>query len=176
MLHSHLKIHRLKICIFVNVDWFILSHFTDYLAKIIAQNYDITVLTLSTGRCDELRSMGLRVIEVDIDRGYSSIFFEIKAFIRIFSAIREVSPDILELITIKPVIYGGLVAKLLKIHKTVFYMSGLGTLFTFNTVFGSIKSKVVTLLYKFIMRRPLVRVIVENDDEKGCKQIIIIYH
>ena len=109
MLRQDSKSNRLKVCVFVNVDWFILSHFTDYLAKIVAQNFDLTVLTLNTGRCDEIRSMGVRVIEIDLHRGYSNIFFECMTLMRVFSTIRKISPDVLELVTVKPVIYLSLI-------------------------------------------------------------------
>lgn len=173
MPQEELLFNRPKICIFVNVDWFILSHFTDYLIKIIAQNYDVTVLTLNTGKCGELELMGVRVINIDLHRGYSNILFELKTLVRIFISLRKISPDVLELITIKPVIYGGLVAKLLKIDQTVFYMSGLGTLFTFDTIFGFFKSKVVVLLYKFIMSSNSVKIIVENDDDRSIFETVV---
>lgn len=157
---------RLKICVFVNVDWFILSHFTDYLKKIVAQNFDITVLTLNTGRCEEIRALGVTVIELDLHRGYSNLYSEFKSLVKIYLTLRALSPDILELITIKAVLYGGLVSKILKIKKTVFYMSGLGALFTYHTIFGRAKANIVTYLYKFIMRSTSTEVIVENDDDK----------
>jgi len=157
---------RLKICVFVNVDWFILSHFTHYLKKIVDQNFDVTVLTLNTGRCEEIRTLGVTVIELDLHRGYSSLYSEFKSWVKIYLTLRALSPDILELITIKPVLYGGLVAKILKINKTVFYMSGLGAVFTYQTNFGRAKAAVVTYLYKFIMSGTSTAVIVENEDDR----------
>jgi glycosyltransferase involved in cell wall biosynthesis len=157
---------RLKICVFVNVDWFILSHFTDYLKKIVAQNFDVTVLTLNTGRCEEIRALGVTVIELDLHRGYSNLYSEFKSWVEIYRILRSVSPDVLELITIKAVVYGGLVSKLLKINKTVFYMSGLGAVFTNHTTLGRLKAAIITNLYKFIMRSTSTEVIVENDDDK----------
>jgi len=163
---KELRQERLKICVFVNVDWFILSHFTDYLKKIVAQNFDVTVLTLNTGRCEEIRALGITVIEIDLRRGYSSLYSEFKSWVEIYRTLQNLSPDILELITIKPVLYGGLVAKMLKIDKTVYYMSGLGAIFTSQTSLGRLRAAIVTFLYKFIMRSSLTQVIVENEDDK----------
>lgn len=157
---------RLKICVFVNVDWFILSHFTDYLKKIVALNFDVTVLTLNTGRCEEIRALGVTVIELDLHRGYSNLYSEFKSLVKIYLTLRALSPDILELITIKPVLYGGLVAKILKINKVIFYMSGLGAVFTYQTSFGRAKAAIVTYLYEFIMRATSTAVIVENEDDR----------
>jgi glycosyltransferase involved in cell wall biosynthesis len=163
---KELRQERLKICVFVNVDWFILSHFTDYLKKIVAQNFDVTVLTLNTGRCEEIRALGVTVIELDLHRGYSNLYSELKSWVEIYRTLRTLSPDVLELITIKPVLYGGLVAKILKINKTVFYMSGLGAVFTNQTNFGRAKATIVTYVYKFIMSSTSTAVIVENEDDR----------
>tara|TARA_B110000003_G_C16613992_1_gene520608 strand:+ start:200 stop:1333 length:1134 start_codon:yes stop_codon:yes gene_type:complete len=159
-------LNRKKFCLFVNVDWFVLSHFSDYLKKIVTQNIDVTVITLNTGRCNEIRSLGVNVIEIDLHRGYSNPVHEFNSLIKIYRILRSVSPDVLELITIKAVIYGGLVSKILKINKTVYYMSGLGTIFTYHTILGRLKAAIVTNLYKFIMRSTSTEVIVENDDDK----------
>jgi glycosyltransferase involved in cell wall biosynthesis len=157
---------RKKFCLFVNVDWFVLSHFTDYLTQIAAKNIDVTVITLNTGQCDEIRALGVNVIEIDLHRGYSNLYSEFKSLFNIYRALRTLSPDILELITIKAVLYGGLMAKILNINKRVFYMSGLGVIFTNQRKFGRVKAYVITCLYKFIMRSISTEVIVENDDDK----------
>lgn len=162
-----------NICIFVNVDWFVLSHFTDYLIKCRALNHSVTVVTLSTGRCDEIRDLGIKVLEVDLHRGYSSLFGELKSFLSIYSTIKKCSPDVLEVITIKPIVFGGLIAKILGIKKVVFYMSGLGTMFTHNDRLGGLKAKVMSMLYKFIMSSQAVEVIVENEDDKNLFMSIV---
>ena len=150
----------------MNVDWFVLSHFTDYLKNILTKNIDVTVITLNTGRCDEIRALGVNVIEIELHRGYSNLLYEFNTLIKIYRILRSLSPDVLELVTIKAVLYGGLVSKLLKINKTVFYISGLGAIFTNDTRLGRLKAAVVTTLYKFIMRSTSTEVIVENDDDK----------
>ena len=165
MLDNTDRSQPIRICIFVNVDWFVLSHFTDYIIEIVNKNYDLTILTLNTGRCSELTELGVKVKEVNIQRGYSSIFSELKAIISVFKAIREVSPDVLELITIKPVLYGGLISYFLRIRTVIFYMSGLGSMFTSKTFFGKIKSVIILSFYKLIMQSSNSKIIVENDDD-----------
>lgn len=164
---------KLKICIFANVDWFVLSHFTHYLEKIVSKNFDVTVITTNTGRCNEIRSIGINVIEIKLNRGYSSLFSDLMSLKEAFFIIKRLSPDVLELITIKPVIFGGLVARILKIKKIVFYMSGLGAIFTNKSMIGRVQSFIVTLLYKFIMKSDSVEVIVENEDDKNIFTSII---
>lgn len=155
-----------KICIFVNVDWFLLSHFTNYVKKCVSLKHSVTIITTNTGRFDELRALGAEVLEVDLHRGYRNIFSELKSLFGIYTAIRKCSPDVLEMITIKPVVYGGLIAKLLNLEKIVFYMSGLGAVFTDNKSLGGFGVKITSIVYKYIMRSEGAQIIVENDDDK----------
>ncbi len=162
-----------KICIFVNVDWFVLSHFAKYLIECASLNHSVTVITTSTGRIGELRALGVEVVEVELHRGYTSLMSELKSFFGIYSAIKKCSPDILELVTIKPVVFGGLIGKFLGVNKVIFYMSGLGAVFTDNDRFGGFRAKMTSMLYKFIMRSKAAEVIVENEDDKKLFMSIV---
>lgn len=163
----------IKYCLFVNVDWFVLSHFSHYLSGLKKKNIDVTVITLSTGRCNEIRSLGVKVIELELHRGYSNIHTELKSLFKIFGIIRHESPDVLELITIKAVVYGGLISKLLGIKKTIFYMSGLGAIFTDQSFLGRCKAAIVTNLYRLLMRSKSTAVIVENHDDKDTFRSVV---
>jgi len=165
--------HNKRFCIFINVDWFLLSHFKNYLEKIISHGYQVTVITSNTGKCDQIKELGIDVIEIDLNRGYKNIISEIKSFIKTYSVIKKLSPDIIELITIKPVIYGGIISRLLGINKTIYYMSGLGALFTNTSRLGRIKTKIISFLYSLIMRQHSASIIVENNDDKEIFSSIV---
>ena len=95
---QELEQEKKRVCLFINVDWFALSHFSDYLKKLVSKGFAVTVLTTNTGKCDELRSLGLTVIELDLDRNYTNIFRELAAFIKIFLIFRKITPDNLDII------------------------------------------------------------------------------
>jgi len=156
---------QLKICIVVNVDWFVLSHFKHYLSTIVAAGHNVTLLTAGTGKALELSNLGVTVLEVKLHRGSSDILNELRQIKLLYSTLKDVMPDVLELITIKPVLYGGLCAKLLGLQHVVFYMSGLGSQFTSRSIFGRFKRSIIVNCYRFLMSSGLKRVIVENSDD-----------
>jgi glycosyltransferase involved in cell wall biosynthesis len=156
---------RKKICIIINVDWFALSHFKHYLSTLVLSGSDVTLLTTDTGKFSELSDLGLTLVELDLHRGYSGLISELKQFKSILTVLRDIKPDALELITIKPVIYGGLCARLLKLKATVFYMSGLGSQFTSSNVTGRAKRLIFLKLYRFLMADATKKIIVENNDD-----------
>ena len=57
--------------------------FTDYLKNILTKNIDVTVITLNTGRCDEIRALGVNVIEIELHCGYSNLLYEFNTLIKI---------------------------------------------------------------------------------------------
>lgn len=166
MVHLSNNLRTKKVCIFINVDWFALSHFEIYLKELVKHDVNVTLLTTNTGRCEDLRVLGIEVIEIKMGRGYSSFFVELQSIRKIFISLRDIKPDVFEMITIKPVIYGGLVSKLLKLEKSIFYMSGLGSLFNDKTFMGRCKTWLLKKFYKILMAQNNVEIIVENKDDK----------
>ena len=106
-----------KICILINVDWFAISHFLHYFKKIISEGHELSVITSNTGQIDKLKLSGIEVHEVKLDRGFKSIFSEINSIIEIYKTIKKINPEYFEMITIKSIIYGGFISKLLNIKK-----------------------------------------------------------
>ena len=164
MNHKYTEI-RQHICVFVNVDWFVLSHFTHYLVALLKADYKVSLITSDTGRVKDLENLGINVVCLNNHRGFSNIFNEVKTFFSLLLILKKLNIDILELITIKPVVYGGLCSKILRINKVVYYMSGLGSEFLNTSFFGNIKRFSIFLIYKYLMKSLSSRIIVENKDD-----------
>lgn len=157
-----------KILIFINVDWFLISHFSKYLEHLVSEGYDVTVISSSTGLDKKIVDIGAKFIDLNIARGYGNLLKEITALLKIAQIIREANADYVELITIKMIIYGGLACLLTRFkNKSVFYVSGLGTMFTGTRLKGRLKQAIILLIYKFIFSTKNSGVIVENDDDKS---------
>ena len=62
-----------------------------------------------------------------------------------------IKPDILHLVTMQPIIFGGIAAKLFKIKRVVYSISGLGHVFLFKTFFASIRRFFVINFYKLAL-------------------------
>lgn len=84
----------------------------------------------------------------------------------LYHLIKSINPEILEFFTIKPVLYGGLVSKLLKIPKKVFYITGLGYVFMASGFKGFIVRNFVKSLYKLSISGKTNTIITENIYDK----------
>lgn len=121
-----------KLLFIVNVDWFFTSHRLPIARAALAAGYEVHLATRVTTMRSELEGFGIRVHDVPIKRSGMGVglVYEIFALNKI---IKQVSPTLVHLVTIKPVLLGGLVCRLRKVRGVVFSISGLGTTFSENS-------------------------------------------
>lgn len=74
------------------------------------------------------------------------------SLLAIWKLLTQVKPDVLHLVTIKPVLYGGIAARFVSVKKVVAAVSGLGTLFLAEGVKAQLKRKLGTWLYRLALR------------------------
>ena len=79
-----------------------------------------------------LSEKGIESFHVPIQRGGINPFSEARSLLSLWSLFRKLKPDIVHLVTIKPYLYGGIIARLTKVPCLVSAISGLGTLFIQN--------------------------------------------
>ncbi|MBV2127800.1 glycosyltransferase family 4 protein [Arsukibacterium indicum] len=150
----------------VNVDWFFISHRLPIALAAQQEGYDVHLACNFTDKAEYLQSLGFTLHQLDLSRSGTGIFSEIFAFQGIFSMLRKVRPDIVHLVTIKPVIYGGIASRLLRIKQRVASISGLGYIFIARGLRASLLRSAVSLLYRFALHTPNTKVIFQNPDDK----------
>ena len=120
---------------------------------------------LGGANIDIFKRNGLRTILVPIKRGSLNIFSDIISCYHIWNLFRKEKPDIVHLVTIKPYLYGGVIARFTRIPNIVSAVSGLGSLFIHN----DIKSKILRLLlhpiYLLAFNHSNQIIIVQNQDD-----------
>ena len=90
----------------------------------------------------ELEKKGFKVCFVPIKRGSINLFKDLQSMFYIWRFLKKEKPDIVHLVTIKPYLYGGVIARLTGVPSLVSAVSGLGTLF----VHKNLKSKFLKFL------------------------------
>ena len=92
----------------------------------VKEGWDVYVACEDTGRSQEIESKGIIFINLPFSRSGTNPINEIKTLFNFYKIYNKIRPDIVHHITLKPVIYGSVVSKLLGIHGTVNAISGLG--------------------------------------------------
>ncbi len=165
----------MKIIYIVNVDWFFISHRLPIALEALKQGHDVHVFTKDTGKMEYLKSLGIRVCPINLERGSVNPFKSLKLLLDLKEKITSIQPDVVHLVTIKPVLIGGLASILAKVPSIVYAISGLGFIFT-NTM---LKAKILRLgiipLYRLALSAKNKTVIVQNlDDLRILRQYVAI--
>ncbi|WP_428737637.1 glycosyltransferase family 4 protein [Sulfurimonas sp.] len=172
-----------KILYIINVDWFFISHFLPIGLEGLQRGYEVHIACGITDKKEYLESLGFIVHPLQLSRSGTSIKTELKTMIEVYKIIKDTQAHILELLTIKPILYGGIASRFLKIPKKVFYITGLGYVFIAKGFKGFIIRNIVKTMYKLAISGENNSIITENIFDKGLieslntvqeKQITII--
>lgn len=155
------------LCLIINVDWFLVSHFYHYIKCLVDSGIDLKVITAATDKVDVIRDLGVKVYIVQFERGYSHPWREVKCFLKLFWTLIKISPDSIEAISVKAIVYGGLASIIFPRKRKTFYVSGLGYSFTSTSFISKLRSKIFEGLYRIIFNQKNSRIIVENKDDKN---------
>ena len=165
---------KTKILFVANVDWFFISHRLVIAVEAQKNGFDVIVAAKDTGRSQEIIDKGIQFINLSFSRSGTNLIREFITLIKVFKIYYILRPDIVHHITLKPVIYGSLIAKVLKIKGVVNAISGLGYNFTEGR--KSLVQKVMLLIMKFGFNRKNVVIIFQNEnDQKELTELGVIH-
>lgn len=119
-------IGRIMLC--VTEDWFALSHFQPLIALLVRLADKVLVVTRSSGRLAEIEALGARTLDFDYHRASVAPAQELRSAHRLAAVVREFKPDVLHLVAMKPIMLGGLAARLATVPHVVMHLTGLGFL------------------------------------------------
>lgn len=149
----------------VNVDWFFVSHRLPIALEALRQGYQVHIATGLTDKLDELQRHGLVVHPLALDRSSADVGNAWRTMVELRRVFRTVRPDVVHLVTIKPVLLGGLVARLAGVPAVVVAVSGLGFVFMARGAKAAVRRWLVGGLYRLALGHRNLKVIFQNADD-----------
>ena len=149
----------------VNEDRFFLSHRKDIALRAMREGYDVTIVCKDTGQRAEVESLGLRMIDLPINPTGENIFQELKTWRFLYKLYRKNRNAIVHHVGLKIILWGGLAAKLSRVHGVVNAVSGLGTLF--NGDKPSVTARGIMMVMRFSNHRKNAITIFQNHEDEG---------
>ncbi|MGB6328233.1 MAG: glycosyltransferase family 4 protein [Halarcobacter sp.] len=156
-----------KILFVVNVDWFFISHRLPLALEALKKGYEVHITCGITDKKEYLESLGVKIHPLNISRSGTGIKSEIQSLSEIYKILKQINPDIAHFITIKPVLYGGMVLRFLHINKKVFSISGLGFIFIKQGLKAFLVRNIIKTMYRFALGGGNSHVIVQNPDDQA---------
>lgn len=164
---------RRKLLFVVNVDWFFVSHRLPIAIEARQQGYEVHIATALTDRLTILQSYGLIVHPISLDRSGAGLWENGKTFFQILQVFRLVKPDVVHFVTIKPVLLGGLAARIAGVPAVVSAISGLGIVFVAEGVLAVVRRWLVKNLYRVSLGHGNLKVIFQNSDDLSCLASVV---
>lgn len=149
----------MKIVIIANSSKGLFNFRQELIQKLLEKN-EVVAVTPNNGSVDELESLGCKVIEISIDRRGLNPVKDYSLFGNYIKILKTEKPELVITYTIKPNIYGGIAARILKIQYTG-NITGLGTAFQRK---GLLKFLVIQL-YKIAFKKAKV-IFFENSENR----------
>lgn len=167
---------RLLIVYVVNAGWYLRLHWLDRILAIqqtgmrvaVVTNWDDDELVMS------LEQRGIRCIHVPFSRRGISLFREVGAYRKLYHVLKELRPDLIHNVTVKPNLYGAMAACRLGIPAAS-SVTGLGVIFSSKSWQFRIMRSIVLMAYRWTNQSPANRVLFENRDDRALfvvKQVL----
>lgn len=157
-----------RILYVVNDVGFFLSHRLPLAISAKDSGFEIHVASNDSQLETVLDGYGFSFYGFPIQRSGKNPFREFLTFISLLSVFRTVKPDLVHLITIKPVLYGGIAARLTRVPSMVAAISGLGTVFVARGGRQRLLKRMVSVLYRLSLGHRNLAVIFQNPDDRAA--------
>lgn len=118
-----------KLLFLVTEDWYFVSHRLALACAARDAGFDVVVATRCAGHARLIEREGIRVIPFELSRRSAHPFTFAREVLRVCRLYRQERPDILHHVALKPVMVGGLAARILGIRRVVSAIAGMGFLF-----------------------------------------------
>ena len=160
--------NKKKILFVVNELNFFLSHRLS-IAKEASRKGYLVHLAIENKKLTKVENEHLKDFQIHnyhVSRSNLNVIFEIYTFISLFLLIKRINPQLVHLITMKPIIYGGIINRILNIKSQVISVTGMGYIFI-NKKKLRIKllNFVVKNLLKFAINHKNQKIIVQNNSD-----------
>lgn len=156
---------RPRLLFLITVDWFFTSHFLDRAIAAQRAGYEVLVVTHLHYEADRLRSAGLVPIPWQVHRRGLNPLTEFLAFRQLLRIYRQVRPDLVHQVALKPIVYGSLAARLSGLRRVLNAPVGMGFVFSSGSLLARALRPLLSFALRLLLNPPGSRVVFENSDD-----------
>lgn len=129
--------------------------------------FEVVVASNKSDLHADILGYGFKYVDTGNKREDKNIFSQISSIYRLYKIFSNEKPDIVHNISIKPVIYGSIAARLSGVPKIVNLVNGLGYVFIEHKSIRRFFIKVLVMaIYRFALASSRISVIFQNPDDR----------
>lgn len=155
-----------RLVFLVTEDWYFCSHRLPLAVAAKQAGYDVWVLTRVSEYGDIIRRAGLNLIPIFLERRSYNPFRDLIFVWKLTALYRQIKPDILHHVALKPIIYGSIAAYLSGYGQIMINaMAGMGFIFTSRQLHARILKFCIRHLLRLVLKPPNSRLLLQNSDD-----------
>jgi len=159
------SIHPRTLVFLLTEDWFFASHFWVRALAAKQAGWRVVLVAHESEATQRIRASGIEVIPVPFIRRRLNPFAELRFTFQLAKLYRRLQPTILHHIALKPIVIGGVAARLAGIKPIVNAPVGLGFVFSSSKPLAKLLKPFVSLALRLTLTPQGARAIFENPDD-----------
>lgn len=168
-----LRVGPLIILFIVNSPDFFVSHRLPIAVAAMRRGFVVHVASPNGLAAETIRRHGMVHHVISLSRSGRNPLREISCFWSLLKLVYSIGPNIVHLVTLKPIVYGSLVCRLVGVGGVVAAFSGLGTVFVEHRKSFSILKKCIIALLRVGLSRNGTHLIFQNSDDYSLVQSVL---
>ena len=146
-------------------DWFFASHFWERGLAAQKAGWRVVLVSRRNQAAAEIEASGIEFHAADLDRTRLNPFKELAFSLWLARLYRRLQPDVAHHVALKPIIFGGIAAKLARVPAVVNAPVGLGFVYSSEKLLAKLLKPLVTLGLRVTMSPKHGVAIFENPDD-----------
>lgn len=156
-----------RILYVVNDAPFFLSHRLPVARAAHQAGWEVHVATPPSDAAAMIESSGFAFHPISMTRKGTNPLAELRSIASLFRLYRRVRPRLVHHVTIKPVLYGGIAARLARVPGVVGALTGLGHVFTADTAGSAVLRSMLKSGLRAALSHPNQMIILQNPDDRN---------
>lgn len=152
-----------KILFLVSEDWYFCSHRMPVARAARDAGFEVVVATRVQEHAEPIRKEGFKLIPIRLRRRNRNPLREVLSVIEIFLIYKAERPDIVHHVSIQPVLYGTLAARMARIPAIINALAGMGYAFSSEVTRAKLLQNVIKAALKLLLNSENGKVIVQNS-------------
>lgn len=145
---------------------FFVSHRFPLAQTALQRGYEVAVACPDTDIQEIIQKNGFLYFEIFLRRNSRSPWNELRSLGSILKVVLKFRPNVVHLITAKPIIYGGIIARFLRV-RSLSAITGLGHVFLHHSLGKRVLRKLIVMGYRLAVGHRLSTLIFQNDSDLG---------
>ena len=128
---------------------------------------DVLVATQINKHGMKIEAAGLRIVPIMMQRSGHNPIADLKTIQQITQLYRREKPDLVHHVALKPILYGGIAAKLAGVPAVVNAVAGMGFVFISESLFARMVRPFIICAQSALMNRHNTHTILQNPDDEA---------